>query len=333
MMRDRNTTLGTFSRRRFAQLAGASGLGLLIGGDRLALASDAVESSRVAEETWGHIDRLGKGVWAVVSTPLADDDWTTLCNGGIVAGEDRVLVIESFARPEGARLVAEQARELAGRWPTDVLLTHYHGDHANGLEGFVAEGASPAIWMTETTRNLVVEADGRRDDSPDPRRGELLAAANLIGPDDVLHLDLGGLAVKLHPRRGHTASDVSVELDEPSVVFCGDLLWNEIFPNFRDTLPTALSESVGFLRRAAKTVYVPGHGPLASEADVARFADLLELVEVGARRAIEEGKSVAQAAAELRLPQPLANWHLFRDNYFEVAIGSWYKELGVDPAG
>ena len=332
MIHDRSRTLGSLSRRRFVRLAGASGLGLLAGTRHPALASEAIESSRVAEGPWGHIDQLGPGVWAVISTPLAHDNWMTLCNGGIVAGKERVLVVESFARPEGARLVAEKARELTGHWPTDVLVTHYHGDHANGLEGFAAEGSTPTIWMTQVTRDLVLEADGRRDDSPGAMRRDLLAGANLIDPDKALPMDLGDVTVELHPRRGHTASDVSVALDEQGVVFCGDLVWNQIFPNFRDTLPTALSESVGSLRRESETDYVPGHGPLASGADVAGFVDLIDLVEAAARRGIEEGKSAAQAAAEFRLPQALQDWHLFRDNYFEVAIGSWYRELGIDPA-
>jgi glyoxylase-like metal-dependent hydrolase (beta-lactamase superfamily II) len=321
------------SRRRFIQLASASGLGLFTGATRLQAASHKGESSIVADGTWGRIERLGEGTWAVVSTPLDHDDWTTLCNGGIVAGEDRVLVIESFAGPAGAGLVAEQARELTGRWPTDVLITHYHGDHANGLEGFATEDFRPGIWMTATTRKLILEADEKREDSADPLRGELLDAANLIEPEAILQLDLGGTAVKIHPRRGHTASDVTVELEEPGVVFCGDLIWNLIFPNFRDTLPTALAESVRSLHREAETAYVPGHGPLASDADVTRFADLIDVVEVAARRSIDKGISATQAAAEFRLPQPLGDWHLFRDNYFEVAIGSWYRELGIDPTG
>jgi len=333
MNHGRCRTLGSLSRRRFVQLAGASGLGLLAGSRHPTLASDATGSSRVAEGTWGHIDRLEPGVWAVVSTPLAHDDWMTLCNGGIVAGKERVLAIESFARPEGARIVAEKARELTGRWPTDVLVTHYHGDHANGLEGFSTESFTPAIWMTQTTRDLVLEADGQREDAPDALRSELLAGANLIDLDGALSMDLGGVSVMLHPRRGHTASDVSVELDDPGVVFCGDLVWNQIFPNFRDTLPTALSQSVSSLRRESETTYVPGHGPLASGADVARFVDLIDLIEAAARRGIEDGQSVAQAAVEFRLPRAFEDWHLFRDNYFEVAIGSWYKELGIDPAG
>jgi glyoxylase-like metal-dependent hydrolase (beta-lactamase superfamily II) len=94
-----------------------------------------VESTPVTQEPWGRLERVGDGLWALISTPL-DGDRTTLCNGGIIAGRDGVLVVESFASPRGAEWMARQARDLAGRWPSRVVLTHFHGDHANGVEGF-----------------------------------------------------------------------------------------------------------------------------------------------------------------------------------------------------
>ena len=36
--------------------------------------------------------------------------------------------------------------------------------------------------------------------------------------------------------------DVTIELEDPSVVFYGDLLWNRMFPNYRDTMPTAFAD-------------------------------------------------------------------------------------------
>ena len=333
MIRRMNLAAGDLSRRRFVQLASATGLGLLTGSDRLAFASLDVQGSTVADGPWGRIVKLGEGVWSVISTPLVHDDWTTLCNGGIVAGKDRVLVIESFAKPAGARLVSEHARELCGEGPTDVLITHYHGDHANGLEGFAAVDSRPVIWMTATTQKLIRDADGQAEQSPTPLRQEMLDTATLIDPEAVMDLDLGGLELKIHPRRGHTASDVTVELEEPSIVFCGDLVWNQMFPNFRDTLPSALSESVRALGRERATAYVPGHGPLAGNADVARFVDLIDAVEAAALEGIEKGNPAAEAAAGFHLPQALEDWHLFQESYFEIAIGAWYKEKAIDPTG
>ena len=98
----------------------------------------------VAQESFGRLERVGEGLWAFVSTPLGGD-FTTVCNGGIIAGRDGVLVIEAFQTPEGAGWIAEKARELTGKWPTHVLVTHYHGDHTGGVEGFSSGAGHPAV--------------------------------------------------------------------------------------------------------------------------------------------------------------------------------------------
>ncbi len=68
----------------------------------------------VAREPWGRIEKLHDGVWAIVSTPLDTRDFTTMSNGGIIAGSKRVLLVESFASAKGAGWAARQARELTG---------------------------------------------------------------------------------------------------------------------------------------------------------------------------------------------------------------------------
>ena len=79
------------------------------------------ESNIVVTEKWGHIEKVADGMWAVISTPFETKDFTTLCNGGIIAGDKGVLAIESFARPKGATWLANQAKKLTGRWPTDIV--------------------------------------------------------------------------------------------------------------------------------------------------------------------------------------------------------------------
>jgi glyoxylase-like metal-dependent hydrolase (beta-lactamase superfamily II) len=288
----------------------------------------ATVSKIVAEEAWARIEQLGQAVWAVVSTPLAKNDWTTLSNGGIIAGGDRVVTVEGYAKPAGAKWVAERARELAGRWPTDVVVTHYHGDHANGLSGYGAEEERPQVWLTAKTLELIRENDIRRELPPRSVRAEMLDGARILDPEQTTALDLGGVTITLHPRRGHTASDVTIELEEPSVVFFGDLLWNRLFPNYRDTIPTALSQSIRAALRDRETAYVPGHGPRPEPGELESYLNLVDEIEAAGRRSFEKGVSPAEAAADFKLPGSVSDWHLFNDSYFEVAIRAWHKELG-----
>jgi glyoxylase-like metal-dependent hydrolase (beta-lactamase superfamily II) len=273
----------------------------------------------VAREPWGRIEEVAQGVWALVSTPL-EGDRTTLCNGGIVAGRNGVLVVEAFGSDAGATWMAQQARTLTGRMPTHVVLTHYHGDHTGGLRGSVPS-ADVSLLSTDATRRLVL------DRNQDPPR-DLLDGAELLDPRRPSEVDLGGRSVLIVPRNGHTDSDVSLEISEPSVVFCGDLVWNRMFPNYVDAIPSRLSANVGLLRALGATTYVPGHGPLADAAELDRYQILLDDVEAAARRAVERGVSAQDAGAAYRIRPELGAWTLFSPAYFERAIGAWMKELG-----
>ncbi len=140
-------------------------------------------------------------------------------------------------------------------------------------------------------------------------------------------IDLGGRRVRLVRRRGHTASDVSLEVDDPSVVFTGDLVWNAMFPNYVDATPSVLAQSVRALVRDRTTTYVPGHGAVAAAADVARYQAMLGEVERAARDAVARGQSPAEAAAAFTLPASLGEWVLFNKVFFERAFEAWAREL------
>jgi glyoxylase-like metal-dependent hydrolase (beta-lactamase superfamily II) len=280
-----------------------------------------------AREPWGRVESVGERLWAMISTPL-DGDRTTLCNGGIIAGRNAVVAVEGFGTPAGAKWLAEQARTLAGRWPTHVVLTHYHGDHTAGIAGYRAAGANPALRSTAATRDLVREQDARRpDDAAAIARVPVLADVVVLPPEQTTTIDLGGRSIRVVPRTGHTRSDVSIEVDDAPVVWCGDLVWNGMFPNYVDAIPSQLSASVRALSATPASTFVPGHGPLANVADMARYTSVIDHVEAAARRAIAAGTPVADAARDYRLPASLGEWTMFSPRYFEVAFSAWEREL------
>jgi glyoxylase-like metal-dependent hydrolase (beta-lactamase superfamily II) len=144
----------------------------------------------------------------------------------------------------------------------------------------------------------------------------------------VTTLDLGGRSVRVAPLGGHTPSDCALEVDDPNVVFCGDLVWNGMFPNYVDAVPSELARSVRTLRRSRTSVWIPGHGPLASQADVDRYEIMLGEVEQAARAARAKGLSASEAGSAYALPASLGEWTLFNKVFFERAFAAWYKELG-----
>ncbi len=278
----------------------------------------AVPQGRVlARELWGRIEQVGPGLWAMVSTPLAgnraSEAMRTFSNGGIIAGRERVLVVEAFATPEGAQWIAEATEELTGRWPTDVVVTHYHGDHTRGIAGYGESGVR--IGATRTTRELLRE----REPLPD-------ATVDEAQPSEI---DLGGRVVRIVPRSGHTASDVTIEVDDPHVLWCGDLVWNGLFPNYVDATPSVKSRHVReLLTDRAETLYVPGHGSLARSAELWQYLALLDDIEEKARAALSEGIPTDEAADAYRLPASFGEWTMFSPSYYRRAFQAWARELG-----
>ncbi len=335
------STEDQITRRGFLGLSSACTAHLALMASPFRLSAQALWNKRtqgpvVAQEAFGRIESVGEGLWAFISTPLGGD-YTTVSNGGIIAGRNGVLVVEAFQTPEGARWISQQARALTGRWPTHVLVTHYHDDHTRGVEGFNPEGqatdpktpgaAFPSLNVTGATQNRVIGGLGE-DEPPDLRIR--WADVEVIPGDEPSTLDLGGRELRLVPRQGHTPSDVTVELPESDITWCGDLVWNGMFPNYMDAVPSRLSSAVRRLQAAVRKIYVPGHGPLADSADMDRYVAVIDGLEETARTARREGWTAEEAGNRHRIPEGLGEWTLFNPSYYQRAVEAWMKEWQGD---
>lgn len=300
------------SRRSFLQQA--AGLGLLA----TALPRGSFGQEVVAAEQWADIVALGDGTWGVVSKPL-EGSFVTTCNGGFVAGRERVLAFDGYNQDQGASWVGEQIQSLAGRWPTDVVLSHHHGDHVAGVGGFLSDGHRPQLWLTQAVL-------ARLRPTFEGAAAGMLEDAKILSGSEPTSLDLGGRSVVLTPYSGHTASDVVARVDD-RVTFCGDLVWNDLFPNYMDATPSALRESVGAIAGDSSTIRVPGHGPLPDAARMVQYLAVLDAVEEEGRSSFEAGRPPAAAAADFALSSTLGSWVLFNPKYFETAFVAWHREL------
>lgn len=284
-----------------------------------------------ASETfpWGRLEPVADGAWALVSTPLSDheDARRTLCNGGIIAGEEGLMLVEGFMSTEGAAWLADQARHRTGMEPTHIVLTHFHVDHTSGTAGYLRGGNSPQVMATATTRRLLAEREAEL--AADERDARLLVLPDTLVPDgaEPVEVDLGGRLVRLVVRSGHTPSDMVIELDDASVIWTGDLVWNGMFPNYMDALPEQLSASVRELRDQEAALYVSGHGELADRSDLDRCIDLLDHIEDAARRAKDRGFTAEEAASEFEVPSSLGEWPMLSESYPEKAMSAWFQQM------
>jgi len=291
----------------------------------------------VADSAFARIERLAEGIWAIVSLPFDHEggfvEMATTCNGGIVAGSDGALVIDGFFTAAGAAWVSDQVETLTGMRPTHVAITHHHADHAGGLAGFQRGSDGPSIIATQTATRLIVDgyvsgnADPGEDGYTAERRRQLLPDRILPEGAGPLPLDLGGRRVRLEPHRGHTPSDLVAVIEDPAIVFDGDLIWDGVFPNYIDAIPSAWNTAVDALLDEPDRLHVTGHGSVRRAQELADFRSLLGEVETAARKAHESGRPVEDAARELALPESLGPWPLFNPQQYHTAFKAWYREL------
>ncbi|MEO1027629.1 MAG: MBL fold metallo-hydrolase [Pseudomonadota bacterium] len=322
-------------RRSF--LAGTATAAALLSSSRAAYAHD-VFGEVVFEEKFARLEKVGENIWAVVSKPVNEDgsfNPQTLCNGGLIAGNDRVVAIDAFFQPAGAVWLSGVAQELLGRPITDVIVTHFHADHSGGLAGFQNGAVGPDIIATETTRQLIYErysgptrpVEGTPFSAPAIR--PVLPNRILTNETEKVSIDLGKRTLTLDPKKGHTPSDLAIHVDDEPVIFAGDLVWAGLFHNYVDAIPSHLSASVRDLLKDNQQTIVTGHGYVAKARDLGNYVSLLDLVEEKAKAAHAAGMTAKEGSKDFKVPENLGTWQLFNPSYYETAFNAWYRELNA----
>jgi len=330
------------TRRQFLQQIAASAASItaapIIGAGFQDVIKPVSERYEVLASTdFARIEKVGDGLYAVISTPLdADGKLThrdTLCNGGVIETDNGLIAFDAYLRPEGARWVAQTLRDITGKPVTHVIISHLHLDHSGGIAGFLQSGDDPLpeIIMTQLTFELMQQNYYRlrkQKDSPFERPiGRLIVPTQVITNESTsIPMDVDGRRFVIEPLAGHTPSDLAVRMLDAPVTFAGDLMWWGLFPNYRDAIPSALEPSVAALTQKPGQLIVTGHGGMEMAENFGPYKDLLASVRLAAQRGLKAGVTAEEAARAYSLPPSAQGWGLFSPRYPEVAIASWYRE-------
>jgi hypothetical protein len=117
--------------------------------------------------------------------------------------------------------------------PTDCVVLTTHAI----TRGAPGRGRAPALLSTAATRGELARRAAARGETS-PAAGILEGERVRLVDGGETTLDLGGRRVRIVPRSGHTRSDLAVVVDDPRLVWCGDLVWNVLFPNYVDATPS-----------------------------------------------------------------------------------------------
>ena len=220
-------------------------------------------------------------------------------NMGLLVGDERVVLIDDGMAPITADLVAT-VDELAGR-PIDFIVnTHVHGDHVGSNATLAENGA--VIFAHKNIRKRLIEA-------PDPAGG--VSGLPVVTFADGVNFHVNGQDAHVrHVARAHTDGDAVVHLHGTNVIVAGDLHFNYMFPFIDLDSGGSVRGFIAGQRRIIKmadddTVIIPGHGDLASKADLQASVDMLTDAEARVEALVLEGKTEEEVLAA----NPLADYH------------------------
>jgi glyoxylase-like metal-dependent hydrolase (beta-lactamase superfamily II) len=218
---------------------------------------------------------------------------------GVVLGDGEALVIDTRVSHRLGQEILDDLRELTSDPVALVVDTHWHSDHAFGNHVF-----RPAtIWGHERCGPRLVEhADRMREElvRQSPEHRDEIDEIVVDPPDhsfsETARVLIGGRAVWLrYLGRGHTDSDIVVEVPDAGVLFAGDLLEEGATPYLGDGYPLDWPETVARLSDLVRGPVVPGHGAFGDRSFVeSQLAAFLEIARLG--REVHAGRLTLEAA-------------------------------------
>ena len=231
-------------------------------------------------------------------------------NIGVSIGEDGTFAIDDQYEQMSAKITAA-IKALSGESPKFLFNTHWHGDHAGGNEHFGKQGA--IIVAHENVReSLKVEKSIKlfnMHKPPSPKE-----ALPVVTFQREMSLHLNGDDIRMvHVANAHTDGDAIVHFTKANVIHAGDTFFNGFYP-FIDVESgggiagmIAACDTVLALAND-KTKIMPGHGPLASKADLVAFRDMLVVAEKNIQALIATGKNEAEVIAAKPLAELDKEW-------------------------
>ncbi len=201
-------------------------------------------------------------------------------NIGLSIGEEAVLMVDDQFAPLTPK-IQEAIAKLTPKPVKFLVNTHWHFDHTGGNENFGSAGA--LIVAHENVRKRMaaggaIEFLGMKFNA-EPR---VALPTITFARDTVFNVNGDELHV-MHVPSAHT----------------DDTFFNKLYPFIDSSSGGSAAGVVANADRVLKmarddTKIIPGHGPLATKADLKAFRDMLATVSGRIQKQVKSGRSLAQ---------------------------------------
>lgn len=298
-----------------------------------------------------------------------------LGNVAMVLTGDGLVIFDSTDNEDVARAIMGEFRKISDQPVRYLVYSHFHPDHTQGSRVFAEEGtevvATEAFVEWNHYQNEMLaghhlrarrtQAGAAEEDwafpLPLPRNpfGGLGDKHVVVPPTITFEreysFELGGRRFEFFATSGETEDHLAMWLPEDKILFAGDLYYQS-FPN----LSTPMLESrpvrgwIASLERFIELepeYLILGHTESLAGRELIKdrlgdYRDAIKHVHDETVRCINEGKTVGEAVAEIKLPERLANKPFLQEYYGRVSWSvrgiyhdykGWYdgKGSGLNP--
>lgn len=240
---------------------------------------------------------------APVTTQVLEEGFYVLFGVGgnvlVSSGEDGVVIVDDQFPgmwPALGKAMGEQGDDSIDF----VINSHWHFDHADGNKALgkkdntwiVSQANSRRMMLEDQTVNLV-QASVAQPAYPDHALPDITF-------DKTMQLHLNGEQIDLlHVGPAHTTGDTAVIFRGRNAVHLGDVYNNAGYPFIDAGNGGGIDGVIAFCEAVlaeidTNTKVVPGHGPVASYADLKAYIAMLTTVRTGMVAMIQAGKSLEQ---------------------------------------
>jgi cyclase len=251
----------------------------------------------------------------IKATDLGNRTWMLTGWGGnitVAVGSDAIIMVDGQFAPLSDKIKAA-IREISPLPIRYLINTHFHGDHTGGNENFAKDGVTIVAHDNIRVRLAAGTVSAMTGAKAAPRSGDWLPKETYVGGS--FALEAGGRKAQLtHVSNAHTDGDTWVHFADANVLATGDAFnnlkryQNIDYMNGGDVRGMIRALDTYIKLANDQTKIVPGHGPLATKADLTVFRDMLVTSHDRIKKLVDEGKSEDEVIAAKPLADLDATW-------------------------
>jgi glyoxylase-like metal-dependent hydrolase (beta-lactamase superfamily II) len=249
----------------------------------------------------------------IKKTDLGHNTYMLEGQGGnitIAVGTDGIIMVDTQFAPLSDKIKAA-IKEISPLPIKYIVNTHFHGDHTGGNANFQKDGATVIAQDNIRLRLVAGSTNGLTGQRSQPQPADAIPTDTYLS--GTKKVEVGGRVAEVsHITNAHTDGDSWVYFRDANVLATGDVV-SRNYPNLDWGSGGSINGMINAVNLFLKAVndntkIVPGHGALATKANLEEYRDMLVAARDRIRKLRDEGKTEEQVVAAKPLADLDAKW-------------------------